>query len=101
MTLRQCALISLLFALLALGSGARAQNCSLAGPWTGSYSGDSSGSVAASFTETGTSVSGTVNGYSVTGTNDGSQVSLGAVGKHGYGSASGAFSADCSTVSGT
>ena len=31
MTLRQCALISLLFALLALGSGARAQNCSLAG----------------------------------------------------------------------
>jgi len=101
MTLRQCALISPLFALLVLGSGARAQNCSLAGQWTGSYSGDSSGSVAASFTETGTSVSGTVNGLSVTGTNDGSQVSLGAVAKHGYGSASGTFSADCSTLSGT
>jgi hypothetical protein len=102
MTLRQCALISLLFALLVLGSGARAQNCSLAGQWTGSYSGDSSGSVAASFTERGTSVSGTVNGYSpVRGTNSDGQVSLGYTGNHGYGSASGAFSGDCSTLSGT
>ncbi len=102
MTLRQCALISPLFALLVLGSGARAQNCSMAGQWVGSYSGDSSGSVAASFTETGTSVSGTVNGYSpVTGTNSDGQVSLGYTGKHGYGSASGSFSDECSTLSGT
>lgn len=102
MILRKRALISSLFALLMLGSGARAENCSLAGQWTGSYSGDSSGSVAASFTETGTSVSGAVNGYApVTGTNSDGQVSLGYTGKHGYGSASGAFSADCSTLSGT
>jgi RHS repeat-associated protein len=88
-------------AVFLLSLGAAGQNCSMTGPWVGSYWGDASGGVSASFTQSGTSLNGTVNGYSVQGTNTGTQVSLGPkTVNHVTATASGTFSANCATLSG-
>src|ERR1700685_4278693 len=101
MILRRVAPLLSLFAVFVLSLGAVAQDCSMNGAWVGKYSGDRSGDLSASFTESGTSFKGTIDGYSFEGTNSGVKVSFDRVTVgHTTVTISGTFSTSCSTLTG-